>query len=58
MAAQQNGSEQQLESTSSIFFSDPLETHYYRRKNHYQSAVFADDIDALAEKEQELEALV
>ena len=73
MAAQENGSEQQLESGKDVFFhppssrsferimSDALELHVGKvsiGRRTITNLRFADDIDALAEEEQELEALV
>ena len=73
MAAQENGSEQQLESGNDVFFHTLFSTFFSKGlclmlwKNMmerlafamilYQSAI-SDDIDALAEEEQKLEALV
>ena len=73
MAAQENGSEQQLESGKDVSFhppaskffpkdySDTLEEHDGKVSIGGRTITdlrFADDIDALAEEEQELEALV
>ena len=73
MAAQEIGSEQQLESGKDVFFyppsskfflerimSDALEVHVGKvsiGRRTITNLRFVDDIDALAEEEQELEAL-
>ena len=67
MAAQENGSEQQLESGKDVFnifleriMSDALKVHDGKVSIGVRTITnlrFADDIDALAEEEQELEAL-
>ena len=62
MAAQKNGSEQQLEFVNDVFFlhtlsstfmSGALEEHDERRQKYYQSAVCL----PMTEEKQELEAL-
>ena len=74
MAAQGNGSEQQLESGKDVFFHPPSSTFFLERimsdalEKHVGKVSigggiitdlrFADGIDALAEEEQELEAQV
>ena len=74
MAAQENGSEEQLESGKDVFFHPPSSTFFLERSMSNALEVhdgmvgigrrtitnlrFADDIDALAEEERELEALI
>ena len=73
MAAQENASEQQLESGNDVFLDPPSSTFFLERieadalEEHdgkisisgrtVANLRFVDDIDALAEEEQELEAL-
>ena len=71
MTAQENGSEQQLESRKDVFFHSPSSTFFSKGLSdaleEHDGKVsiggrtitnlwFVDDIDALAEEEQELEA--
>ena len=69
MAAQENGSEQQLELGKDVSFHPPSSSFFSKGlclmlwKNiiysrNITSLQFADGLDALAEEEQELEALV
>ena len=74
MAALENGSEQHSELGKDAFYHPPLFSNFLERiisdvlEEHYGKVSiggrnitklrFADDIDALAEEEQELEALV